>query len=177
MTARLFRTVALLAILFVSLVTWAEDNDPQVPFLVSQVTLPRADAAALVVREHGGRTELLIQHADGTTDSVDVTHPWSPKLTERVPWPSSVRIANMTFVGQTAVGVVCNNCPNSADTDRDLVLLDSSAANPKVLLRFEHTRDQKMNGDFLYVLTPSSVSIVRLRPEPDPAALASLYGG
>ena len=177
MTARPFHFLVLLALLFTGVFTWAEDNDPQVPYLVSQVTLPRADATALVVREHGGRTELLIQHADGTTDSVDVTHSWSPKLTERVPWPSSVRIADMSFVGQTAVGIVRNNCPNSADADRDLVLLDSSAESPKVLLRFEHTRDQKLNGDFLYVLTPSTVSIVRLRPEPDPAALASLYGG
>ena len=172
-----FRFVVLVTLLLVCSFAWAGDNDSQVPFLVSQVSLTRADASTLAVREQGGRTELLIEHLDGTVDSVDVTNPWSPKLRERIPWPTAVRVGNMAFVGQLALSTVCENCPSTTEPDRALVLVDSSGATSQVAIRIDHMRDQKMNGDFLYVLTSNGVSILRVRPEPDPVALASLYGG
>ena len=172
-----FRFLSLLAVLFTCSLTWAGDNDSQVPFVVSQVAITRADAASLVVWEHAGRTELLVEHQDGSVDGVDVTKPYSPKLRERISWPAAVRPGSVTFVGPLAIGVSCDICSNSTEADRDLVLLDSSGDTPRVAIRFEHLRDQKQNGDFLYVLTSTGISIVRVRPEPDPVALASLYGG
>jgi hypothetical protein len=171
------RFLVLLAVLFTTSLTWAGDNDMQVPSVVSQVAITRGDAASLVVWEHAGRTELLVEHQDGSVDRVDVTKPYSPKLREHISWPAAVRPGSMTFVGALAIGVSCETCPTSAEADRDLVLLDSSSGTPRVAIRFDHLRDQKQNGDFLYVLTSTGVSIVRVRPEPDPVALASLYGG
>ena len=172
---------SLLAVLFAVLLTcasaFAGDNDSQVPFVVSQVAITRADAASLVVWEHAGRTEVLVEHQDGSVDSVDVTKPYSPKLRERISWPAAVRPGSVTFVGPLAIGVSCDACSNAAEADRDLVLLDSSSDTPRVAIRFDHLRDRKLNGDFLYVLTSTGVTIVRVRPEPDPVALASLYGG
>ncbi len=170
------RFLVLLAVLFTCSLTWAGDNDSQVPFVVSQVAITRADASSLVVWEHAGRTEVLVEHQDGSVDSVDVTKPYLPKLRERISWPA-VRPGSMTFVGPLAIGVSCDTCSNAAEADPDLVLLDSSSDTTRVAIRFDHIRDQKLNGDFLYVLTSTGLSIVRVRPEPDPVALASLYGG
>ena len=164
----------LLSALAFSLSTSAFAADTYQPELVNTVAIPDGKAVSLAVHETGARTFLLVEHEDGSVDSIDVTFPTEPKLKTHIGWPPDAHLAGAQFVG--ALAVVDSAQP--APSDRVLVLLDNSnAKNPVELHRFEHTRDSQIHGDFLYVLTFDSVSIVRIHPEPDPAALASLYGG